>query len=72
MIGDATIIIPQSAVPKRAKSGGIFGGTPVMPYKDFLRSSSAFRFLPALFDRVRAIEKKLGLVTKAEPAEDGE
>ena len=61
VVGDATVIIPQTAVPKRAKSGEVYGGTPAMPYKDFLRASSAFRFLPALLDRVRAIEKKLGI-----------
>jgi UDP-3-O-[3-hydroxymyristoyl] glucosamine N-acyltransferase len=71
VVGDATIIIPQSAVPKRAKSGGVFGGSPVMPYKDFLKSSSAFRFLPALFSRVRAVEEKLGIQAHP-PAETDE
>ncbi len=70
VVGDATIIIPQSAVPKRAKSGGVFGGTPIMPYRDFLKVSSALRFLPALLGRVRAIEEKLGLEPKPAPRED--
>lgn len=68
VVGDGAIIIPQSAIPKRAKGGGVYGGSPAMPYKDFLKASGAFRFLPALFTRVRAIEKKLGIAAAPEPS----
>ncbi len=69
VIEDGVVAIPQTAIPKRAKSGTVLGGTPAMPYKDFLKASSAFRFLPDLLDRMRDVEKKLG-ITSVEKKQD--
>lgn len=72
VVEDASVVIPQTAVPKRVKSGTVVGGTPAWPYKAFLKSNSALRFLPALLDRVRVIEKKLGISAAAAPKSDAD
>lgn len=61
VVGDASIVVPQSAVPKRTKPGTIVGGSPIMEFRTWKRAHAALPFLPSVLDRLRAIEKKLGL-----------
>jgi UDP-3-O-[3-hydroxymyristoyl] glucosamine N-acyltransferase len=70
VLGPATIVVPQSAIPRRTKGGEVYAGSPAIPYKRWLAASAAFAFLPQLLDRVRAIEKKLGLKSTAPPKTD--
>lgn len=72
VVGEAAIVMPQTAVPKRVKPGSVVGGTPMMDGPRFLRASSAFRFLPDVLERLRAVEKKLGLSSKAASKDDDE
>ena len=72
VVEDASVVIPQTAVPKRVKSGTVVGGSPAWPYKTFLKSNAALRFLPALLDRVRVIEKKLGISAAAPAKSDAD
>lgn len=73
VVGEAAIVVPQAAVTKRVKPGTIVAGTPSFEFRAFKKAQAALPFLPTLFDRVRAIEKKLGLsASKPTPADDDE
>jgi len=50
----------QSGVNKNIKDeNSAWYGSPILPYKDYLRSYAAFRKLPDLMKRIRELEKKL-------------
>ena len=59
-IGDRAMIGAQSGVSKDV-SGGTWFGYPAMPIEETKRQIVWIRRLGKLFDRVKAIEKKLGL-----------
>ncbi len=59
-IGDKTMISPQSGVAKDI-SGGVWFGYPAVPLPEAKRQIAWVHRLGKLIDRVRAIEKKLGL-----------
>ena len=59
-IGDKTLIAPQSGVAKDI-SGGVWFGSPAVPLPEAKRQIAWVHRLGKLIDRVRAIEKKLGL-----------
>ena len=59
-IGDKTMIAPQSGVAKDI-SGGVWFGSPAVPLPEAKRQIAWVHRLGKLIDRVRAIEKKLGL-----------
>jgi len=74
VVGDAAIVMPQTAVPKRVKPGAVVGGTPMLPAPIYIKAMAALRFLPALLDRMRVVEKKLGITAAAATTktEDGD
>ena len=59
-IGDKTMIAPQSGVSKDAP-GGVWFGSPAVPLPEAKRQIAWIHRLGKLIDRVKAIEKKLGL-----------
>jgi UDP-3-O-[3-hydroxymyristoyl] glucosamine N-acyltransferase len=59
-IGDRAMIGAQSGVSKDV-SGGKWFGYPAMPIEETMRQIAWIRRLGKLFDRVKTIEKKLGL-----------
>jgi UDP-3-O-[3-hydroxymyristoyl] glucosamine N-acyltransferase len=59
-IGDKTMIAPQSGVAKDIY-GGVWFGSPAVPLPEAKRQIAWVHRLGKLIDRVRAIEKKLGL-----------
>ena len=59
-IGDGTMIVAQSGVSKNIP-GGVWFGYPAVPLEEAKRQFAWIHRLGKLFDRVRAIEKKLGL-----------
>ncbi|HEU0274563.1 MAG TPA: UDP-3-O-(3-hydroxymyristoyl)glucosamine N-acyltransferase [Candidatus Udaeobacter sp.] len=59
-IGDGTIIAAQSGVPKSI-SGGVWFGSPSVPFAKAKQQIAWIRSLGKLFARVREIERKLGL-----------
>ena len=59
-IGDDTMIVAQSGVSKNI-SGGAWFGYPAVPLEEAKRQFAWIHRLGKLFDRVKAIEKKLGL-----------
>lgn len=58
VIGAGAVLVAKSGVDKRAKGGEVHGGTPIMPYKQWMQVSAALRYLPALLERVRRLEKQ--------------
>lgn len=56
-IGDRVTIGAQSGVPNSIKPDTTVMGTPAIPARDFLRQCALLKRLPALFDRVDALEK---------------
>jgi UDP-3-O-[3-hydroxymyristoyl] glucosamine N-acyltransferase len=59
-IGDEAIIAAQSGVSKNIP-GGVWFGYPAVPFAEAKRQIAWIHRLGKLFDRVKAIEKKLGL-----------
>jgi UDP-3-O-[3-hydroxymyristoyl] glucosamine N-acyltransferase len=59
-IGDRTVLAAQSGVSKDIP-GGVWFGYPAAPLPEAKRQVAWVRRLGKLFDRVKAIEKKLGL-----------
>jgi UDP-3-O-[3-hydroxymyristoyl] glucosamine N-acyltransferase len=59
-IGDGTVLAAQSGVSKDIP-GGVWFGYPAVPLPEAKRQVAWVRRLGKLFDRVKAIEKKLGL-----------
>lgn len=59
-IGDRTLIGAQSGVSK-SLNGGIWWATPTVPLKDAKEQIAWVRRLGNFFERVKALEKKLGL-----------
>lgn len=60
-IGDGSILAAQSGVSKDVPSGEVWFGYPAAPLSEVKRQVAWVRRLGQLFDRVKAIEKKLGL-----------
>ena len=59
-IGDGTMIAAQSGVSKNIP-GGVWFGYPAVPLSEAKRQIAWVHMLGKLFDRVKALEKKLGL-----------
>ena len=59
-IGDGTMVAAQSGVSKNIP-GGVWFGYPAVPFDEAKRQIAWIHRLGRLFDRVRALEKKLGL-----------
>ncbi len=59
-VADGTKIQAQSGVNKNLnEDGAAWYGSPILPYKDYLRSYAMFRKLPDMAKRIRELEKKL-------------
>ncbi|MBW2066353.1 MAG: UDP-3-O-(3-hydroxymyristoyl)glucosamine N-acyltransferase, partial [Deltaproteobacteria bacterium] len=56
-IGDRAMIGSQSGVPKSIPNGSVVSGTPAVPHRLWLRSSSLIARLPELSERLRRVEK---------------
>ena len=59
-IGDGTMIVAQSGVSKNIP-GGVWFGYPAVPLEEARRQIAWIHRLGKLFERVKALEKKLGL-----------
>jgi len=59
-IGDGTMVAAQSGVSKNIP-GGVWFGYPAVPFEEAKRQFAWIHRLGKLFERVKAIEKKLGL-----------
>lgn len=73
-LGDGAMIVGGAAVMSDVPAGEKWGGYPAVPFKAFTRMIHNRRKLPALFDRVRQLEKELSDLKAqiAEPDESGE
>ena len=58
-IGKGAMIGSQSGVPKSIAPGDVVSGTPAMPHRLWLKTSSLISRLPQFADRLRKLEKKL-------------
>lgn len=59
-IGDGTMVAAQSGVSKNIP-GGVWFGYPAVPFEEAKRQFAWIHRLGRLFERVKALEKKLGL-----------
>ena len=76
-IGDRAMIGSQSGVAKSLAPGVVVSGTPTMPHRLWLKTSSLFRRLPEFLERLRHLENRLasleqGAGRRAEGAENGQ
>lgn len=58
-IADGVMIGSQAGVPKSISQGRVVSGTPAMPHRLWLKTSSLITRLPEFFARLRDLEKKL-------------
>lgn len=58
-ISDRAMIGSQSGVPKSVPEGHVVSGSPAMPHRVWLKTSSLIPRLPEFFARLRDLEKKL-------------
>ncbi len=58
-IGDKAMIGSQSGIAKSVLPGNIVSGTPGMPHRLYLKTSSLIARLPQFFERLRTVEKKI-------------
>jgi UDP-3-O-[3-hydroxymyristoyl] glucosamine N-acyltransferase len=63
-IGDRAMIGSQSGVPKSVEPGDVVSGTPTMPHRLWLKTSSLIPRLPQFKDRLRKLEKRLEALEK--------
>jgi len=58
-IGKGAMATAQSGIPNSVDAGQYVSGSPAIPHRDWLKSSAAYRQLPALRQRVLELERKL-------------
>jgi UDP-3-O-[3-hydroxymyristoyl] glucosamine N-acyltransferase len=58
-IGDRSIIGPQSGIAKSVPPGEVLSGTPAIPHRLWLKTSSMIRRLPQLSESLRDLEKRV-------------
>jgi|SRR5208337_766176 len=58
VIEGGTMLAAQSGVIGEVKRG-VYGGTPIIPHRDWLKASALFARLPELKKRIEALEKRL-------------
>ena len=63
-ISDRVMIGSQSGVPKSIPEGQVVSGTPAMPHRLWLKTSSLIPKLPDLVGRLRDLEKRLADLEK--------
>jgi len=66
-VGQGAMIGSQSGVPKSVAPGDVVSGTPAMPHRIWLKTSSLIPRLPQFSDRLRKLEKKLDALGKKKP-----
>jgi UDP-3-O-[3-hydroxymyristoyl] glucosamine N-acyltransferase len=68
-IGDRVMVASQSGVAKSIPSGEIVSGTPTMPHRLWLRSSTLFQQLPEFNRRIKELERRLKGIEEKEAKE---
>ncbi len=63
-IGNGAMIGSQSGVPKSVQPGDVVSGSPSMPHRLWLKTSSLIPRLPQFQDRLRKFEKRLDALEK--------
>ncbi len=58
VIESGTMVAAQSGVMGEVKRG-VYGGTPMIPHRDWLKASALFARLPELKKRIETLEKKI-------------
>jgi UDP-3-O-[3-hydroxymyristoyl] glucosamine N-acyltransferase len=56
-IGDRVMAGGQCGITNDVEAGAIIHGSPHMPYREALRAYTLLRELPAVVERIRALEK---------------
>ncbi len=62
-IGDRVMAGGGTGITKDVPAGSVIWGTPHMPHKEWIKLQVYMKKLPALFDRIKKIEKKLSTET---------
>jgi UDP-3-O-[3-hydroxymyristoyl] glucosamine N-acyltransferase len=59
VIADGVVLAGRAAGLSSIDKPGVYGGTPAIPIADYMRSVAAYKDLPKLIKRVRALEKEV-------------
>ncbi len=61
-VGNRVVLATRVGIYRSVPDGSVMaGGVPAMPHKVFLRAAGLFKRLPEMLDRIRKIERLLGL-----------
>jgi len=63
-IGDRAMIGPQSGIAKSVLPGEVLSGTPAMPHRLWLKTSSMVKRLPQLNEGLKDLEKRIKVLEK--------
>ncbi|MEI7576013.1 MAG: UDP-3-O-(3-hydroxymyristoyl)glucosamine N-acyltransferase [Armatimonadota bacterium] len=66
VIADGVVLAGRAAGLSSIDKSGVYGGTPAIPIADYMRSVAAYKDLPKLIKRVRALEKEVKTLKGAE------
>jgi UDP-3-O-[3-hydroxymyristoyl] glucosamine N-acyltransferase len=58
-IGDRVVVAAKTAVIKDVPDGGFVAGIPAQPHREWLRDGASLRRLPAVLERLRALETRV-------------
>jgi UDP-3-O-[3-hydroxymyristoyl] glucosamine N-acyltransferase len=58
-VGKGAMATAQSGIPNSVEPGAYVSGSPAIPHRDWLKSSAAYRQLPALRKRMAELERRL-------------
>lgn len=64
-IGDGVRIGAKSGVPNSVPAGSVVSGSPALPQREFLRVSAVQKKLPAMYERLKALEKQVAALKAA-------
>ncbi len=69
-IGDRVVVAAKCAVIKDVPDGAFVAGSPAQPHSQWLRSAAALRRLPAVLERLRALERRMVRLLGDEESEE--
>jgi len=58
-IGDRVVVAAKTAVIKDVPDDGFVAGIPAQPHREWLKSGAALRRLPAVLERIHALEQRI-------------
>ena len=69
-IGDGVVATAQAGVASSLEKGAVVSGSPAIENRRWLKASAVFPRLPEMLRRLRALERRVGIVRGGDPARE--